>query len=42
MLVRIKYDGIVSFEYEKDAGDPMAGLAESVGYVRGVIAALRG
>ena len=40
MLVRIKYSGIVSFEYEKDADDPMAGLAESVGYVRGVLAAI--
>jgi sugar phosphate isomerase/epimerase len=40
-LVKIKYDGIVSFEYEKDADDPMAGLAESVGYVRGVLAAIR-
>jgi len=41
-LVKVKYDGIVSFEYEKDAKDPMAGLAESVGYVKGIIAALRG
>lgn len=40
ILLRIKYDGIVSFEYEKDADDPMAGLAESVGYVRGVMAAV--
>ena len=39
-LVKIKYSGIVSFEYEKDADDPMAGLAESVGYVRGVLAAI--
>ncbi len=39
-LVKIKYSGIVSFEYEKDAEDPMAGLAESVGYVRGVLAAI--
>jgi inosose dehydratase len=39
-LVKIKYDGIVSFEYEKDADDPLAGLAESVGYVRGVMAAV--
>jgi len=39
-LVRIGYDGIVSFEYEKDADDPMPGLAESVGYVRGVLAAI--
>ncbi|NOR66349.1 MAG: TIM barrel protein [Woeseiaceae bacterium] len=40
-LVRMKYAGIVSLEYEKDAKDPLAGLAESVGYVKGVIAALR-
>jgi sugar phosphate isomerase/epimerase len=39
-LVKIKYDGILAFEYEKDADDPMAGLAESVGYVRGVMAAV--
>ena len=38
ILVKIRYDGIVSFEYEKDADDPLAGLAESVGYVRGVMA----
>ena len=29
--------GIVSFEYEKETNDPLAGLAESVGYVRGVL-----
>jgi len=39
-LVEIKYSGIVSFEYEKDADDPLAGLAESVGYVRGVLAVI--
>lgn len=39
-LVKIKYSGVVSFEYEKDADDPLAGLAESVGYVRGVLAAI--
>jgi len=39
-LIQIDYSGIVSFEYEKDAEDPMPGLAESVGYVRGVLAAL--
>ena len=36
------FRGTVSFEYEKDGGDPLAGLAESVGYVRGVLAALAG
>lgn len=39
-LIDIDYAGIVSFEYEKDADDPMPGLAESVGYVRGVLAAI--
>ena len=39
-LIDIKYDGIASFEYEKDSDDPLAGLAESVGYVRGVMAAV--
>ena len=32
-----EYSGYVSFEYEKDAKDPLAGLAESVGYVRGAM-----
>lgn len=39
-LLKIKYSGVVAFEYEKDANDPLAGLAESVGYVRGVLAAI--
>ena len=39
-LVEIDYAGIVSFEYEKDENDPMPGLAESVGYVRGVMASI--
>jgi inosose dehydratase len=39
-LDKIRYAGIVSFEYEKDADDPLPGLAESVGYVRGVLAAI--
>ncbi len=39
-LMRIGYKGYVSFEYEKDADDPLAGLAESVGYVNGVMAAV--
>ncbi len=37
MLVKKNYDKVVSFEYEKDGNDPLAGLAESVGYVRGVL-----
>jgi len=38
-LVRTRYAGVVAFEYEKDPDDPLVGLAESVGYVRGVLAA---
>ena len=37
MLLEENYNKIVSFEYEKDGQDPLAGLAESVGYVRGVL-----
>ncbi len=39
-LDEIHYSGCVSFEYEKDMDDPLAGLAESVGYVRGVMAVI--
>jgi len=39
-LDKIHYAGYVSFEFEKDANDPLPGLAESVGYVRGVLAAM--
>jgi sugar phosphate isomerase/epimerase len=39
-LIKVDYAGIVSFEYEKDENDPLPGLAESVGYVRGVLKAL--
>jgi inosose dehydratase len=36
-LITIGYQGIAAFEYEKDEKDPLPGLAESVGYVRGVL-----
>ncbi len=39
-LIKINYSEIVAFEYEKDADDPLPGLAESVGFVRGVLAAI--
>ena len=39
-LLEIRYNGVVSFEYEKVFGNPVVGLAESVGYVRGALAAL--
>jgi len=40
MLLEENFSKVVSFEYEKDGKDPMAGLAESVGYVRGVLSIL--
>jgi sugar phosphate isomerase/epimerase len=37
-LAAMGFRGTATFEYEKDGDDPLPGLAESVGYVRGVIA----
>jgi len=37
-LVEKNYTGVLSFEYEKDEDDPMPGLCESVGYVKGCLA----
>jgi sugar phosphate isomerase/epimerase len=39
-LIKIGYKGVLAFEYEKDADDPLPGLAESIGYVKGVMAAI--
>lgn len=39
-LKDIEYSGIVGLEYEKDGDDPIVGIAESVGYSRGVMQAL--
>jgi len=36
-LLEIGYDRVVSFEYEADASDPLPGLMESIGYVRGLL-----
>ena len=38
--IKMKYYGILSFEYEKDDKDPVPGLAESLGYVKGVLAVI--
>lgn len=38
-LHKIGYKGVCSIEYEKDMTDPMAGIAESIGYFKGVMAA---
>jgi inosose dehydratase len=39
-LKRLNYKGILSFEYERDEKDPLPGLSESVGYVKGVMASI--
>jgi sugar phosphate isomerase/epimerase len=39
-LKRLNYKGTLALEYEKDEKDPLPGSAESIGYLRGVIAAL--
>ena len=39
-LIAVNFSGVVSFEYEPQPDDPLPGLAESVGYVRGVLAML--
>jgi len=40
-LRKVKYSGVCSLEYEKDMADPLAGIAESIGYFRGVMDATR-
>jgi len=37
-LRKIKYNGMCSLEFEKDMKDPLAGIAESIGYFKGVLA----
>ena len=39
MLRKVKYSGIVSLEHERDMDNPFMGIAESIGYFRGVVAA---
>jgi inosose dehydratase len=39
-LLKIRFSGSASFEFEKDENDPLPGVAESVGYARGILSAL--
>jgi sugar phosphate isomerase/epimerase len=39
-LKEINYAGVMALEFEKDAGDVLPGLSESVGYTRGALDAL--
>ena len=40
-LREAKYTGTCSLEYGKDMSDPLPGIAESIGYFRGVLAGLK-
>lgn len=39
-LNKINYKGVCSIEYEKDMTDPLPGIAESIGFFRGVLASV--
>ncbi len=41
MLRKVGYSGVVSLEHEKDMNDPYMGIAESIGYFRGVVEATK-
>ncbi|SHE92803.1 Sugar phosphate isomerase/epimerase [Mariniphaga anaerophila] len=41
MLRKVKYTGVCSLEHEKNMDNPFMGIAESIGYFRGVIAATK-
>jgi sugar phosphate isomerase/epimerase len=36
-VVELGFSGVFAFEFEKDEKDPLPGLAESVGYLRGIL-----
>jgi sugar phosphate isomerase/epimerase len=38
-LKKINFKGVCSIEFEKDMSDPLPGMAESIGYFKGVMAA---
>ncbi len=39
MLRKVQYKGVVSLEHERNMDNPFLGIAESIGYFRGVVAA---
>jgi sugar phosphate isomerase/epimerase len=41
MLRSVDYTGVCSLEFEKDGDDPLPGVAESIGYFKGVIDATK-
>jgi sugar phosphate isomerase/epimerase len=40
-LMDVKFARLVGLEYEKDMKDPVPGVAESIGYVRGVLSGMK-
>lgn len=40
-LIDLGYSGILALEYEKDSNDPFSGMSESIGYIRGMLAAIQ-
>ena len=40
-LIKINYQGLAGYEYEKDGKDPLPGLAETIGYTRGLLASMK-
>ena len=40
-LKKIQYKGYCSIEFEKDMSDPLAGIAESIGYFKGVMRSIK-
>jgi sugar phosphate isomerase/epimerase len=39
-LIEVKFKGVAAFEYEEQPDDPLPGLSESVGYLKGVLAVI--
>lgn len=40
-IIKLKYSGTLSLEYEAEGDDPLPGMMESFGYVRGILATLK-
>jgi sugar phosphate isomerase/epimerase len=40
-LADLDYKGVLSLEYEKDEDDPLPGMAESFGYIRGILVTMK-
>lgn len=41
MMRKVKYTGVISLEHERDMKDPFLGIAESIGYFRGILVATK-